>query len=84
MGQYLDICARVTSLDSSVNLLACYKARVLDILALNEMTAIGVGINVTKERKRLLVLAVLLAGACVAVGGGLTFLGLIAPHIAKN
>ncbi|MFJ7405648.1 MULTISPECIES: FecCD family ABC transporter permease [unclassified Lysinibacillus] len=63
---------------------AYYKARVLDILALNEMTAIGVGIDVTKERKRLLVLAVVLAGACVAVGGGLTFLGLIAPHIAKK
>lgn len=63
---------------------AYYKARVLDILALNEMTAIGLGINGTKERKRLLVLAVLLAGACVAVGGGLTFLGLIAPHIAKK
>lgn len=61
-----------------------YKARVLDILSLNEITAIGVGINVTQERKKLLVLAVLLAGACVAVGGGITFLGLIAPHIAKK
>ncbi|USK70469.1 FecCD family ABC transporter permease [Peribacillus asahii] len=64
--------------------IAFYKARVLDILSLNEMMAIGLGINLTKERKKLLVLAVLLAGACVAVGGGITFLGLIAPHIAKK
>jgi len=61
-----------------------YKARVLDILVLNDITAIGVGINVTKERKQLIILAVLLAGVCVAVGGGITFLGLIAPHIAKK
>ncbi|MFS0783266.1 FecCD family ABC transporter permease [Bacillus sp. 1P06AnD] len=64
--------------------IAFYKARSLDILSLNEMTAIGVGIDLTKERKKLLVLAVLLAGACVSVGGGITFLGLIAPHIAKK
>jgi len=61
-----------------------YKARVLDILVLNDITAIGVGTNVTKERKQLIILAVLLAGVCVAVGGGITFLGLIAPHIAKK
>jgi len=64
--------------------IAFYKARVLDILALNDITAIGVGLNVTKERKQLIILAVLLAGVCVAVGGGITFLGLIAPHIAKK
>lgn len=64
--------------------IAFYKARVLDILVLNDITAIGVGLNVTKERKQLIILAVLLAGVCVAVGGGITFLGLIAPHIAKK
>ncbi|MFD2867801.1 FecCD family ABC transporter permease [Kurthia populi] len=64
--------------------IAFYKSRTLDIISLNEMSAIGVGINVNKERKWLLILAVLLAGSCVAVGGGLTFLGLIAPHIARR
>lgn len=64
--------------------IALYKSRTLDIISLNEMSAVGVGINVTKERKWMLVLAVLLAGSCVAVGGGLTFLGLIAPHIARR
>lgn len=64
--------------------IALYKSRTLDIISLNEMAAVGVGINVTKERKWLLILAVLLAGSCVAVGGGLTFLGLIAPHIARR
>ncbi|MFJ7666309.1 FecCD family ABC transporter permease [Lysinibacillus sp. NPDC097195] len=64
--------------------IAFYKARVLDILMLNDITAIGVGITVTKERKQLIIVAVLLAGVCVAVGGGITFLGLLAPHIAKK
>lgn len=64
--------------------LAFYKSRVLDILSLNEITAIGVGISLNKERRNLLLIAVLLAGACVAVGGGITFLGLVAPHIARR
>lgn len=64
--------------------LAFYKSRVLDILSLNEITAIGVGISLNKERRNLLLIAVLLAGACVAVGGGITFLGLVAPHIAHR
>ena len=32
----------------------------------------------------LLILAVMLAGASIAVVGGISFLGLIAPHIAKT
>ena len=32
----------------------------------------------------LLVLAVMLAGASIAVVGGISFLGLIAPHIARQ
>lgn len=64
--------------------LALYKARTLDVLNLGEQSAIGVGVNVNKERGLLLLIAVGLAGSCVAIGGGITFVGLIAPHIART
>lgn len=64
--------------------IAFYKARVLDVLNLGDPIAIGLGSHVERERRILLVLAVALAGACVSVGGGITFLGLVAPHLAKR
>ncbi|MFE8696604.1 FecCD family ABC transporter permease [Cytobacillus sp. FJAT-53684] len=63
---------------------AIYKARFLDVLRLGDDVAIGVGVFIEKERRVLLFVSVALAGACVAVGGGITFLGLIAPHIARR
>ena len=64
--------------------IAISKSSILDILLLGDPTATGVGVNVERERKLLLTIAVTLAGVCVAVGGGITFLGLIAPHITKR
>ncbi|MGY4111891.1 FecCD family ABC transporter permease [Aeribacillus sp. SP014] len=64
--------------------IAIYKSKVLDILLLGDSTATGVGINVARERKILLIIAVTLAGVCVAIGGGITFLGLLAPHITRQ
>ncbi|MDF2902631.1 MAG: iron transporter permease [Bacillus sp. (in: firmicutes)] len=61
-----------------------YKARFLDVLRLGDNIAIGVGVQIEKERRILLLLSVALAGASVSVGGGITFLGLIAPHIARR
>ncbi|MEF7659130.1 MULTISPECIES: FecCD family ABC transporter permease [Bacillus cereus group] len=61
-----------------------YKANRLNILALNEPVAIGVGIEIEKERRYLLVAAVALAAAAVSVTGGISFIGLMAPHIAKS
>ncbi|MBP2240380.1 iron complex transport system permease protein [Cytobacillus eiseniae] len=63
---------------------AIYKARFLDVLRLGDPVAVGVGVNIEKERRILLIVSVALAGACVSVGGGITFLGLIAPHIARR
>lgn len=60
------------------------KAKTLDIIALNDITAVGVGISLNREKKKFLFLAVLLAGSCVAIGGGITFLGLLGPHISKK
>ncbi|WP_078381900.1 FecCD family ABC transporter permease [Sutcliffiella halmapala] len=64
--------------------IAIYKSRVLDILRLSDPIAIGVGVRIERERRLLLLISVALAGACVSVGGGITFLGLIAPHITRR
>ncbi|MFP3916813.1 iron ABC transporter permease [Lysinibacillus telephonicus] len=60
-----------------------YKANRLNLLGLSEPVAIGVGVSVEKERITLLVTAVALAATAVSVTGGITFIGLMAPHIAK-
>ncbi|MCM2676911.1 FecCD family ABC transporter permease [Alkalicoccobacillus plakortidis] len=61
-----------------------YKARFLNVLNLGDQVATNLGTRVEKERRILLFLSVALAGACVAVGGGIAFLGLVAPHIARR
>jgi iron complex transport system permease protein len=60
-----------------------YKANRLNILALGESISIGVGISVEKDRILLLITAVALAASAVSVTGGISFIGLMAPHIAK-
>lgn len=56
----------------------------LDILNLGDDVAEGLGENTKRTRLILLIVAVGLAGASVAVVGSLGFLGLIAPHIARQ
>jgi len=63
---------------------AIYKSRYLNVLNLGDPLAIGLGTNVEKERRNLMLIAVGLAGACVAVGGGIAFLGLVAPHLSRR
>lgn len=60
------------------------KARVLNVLNLGDDTAKGLGAPVSKERLSLLAAAVALAGSCVAVSGGISFVGLIGPHLARS
>lgn len=61
-----------------------YKANRLNLLGLSEPVAIGVGVAVEKERIVLLLTAVALAASAVSVTGGIAFIGLMAPHIAKS
>lgn len=61
-----------------------YKAQSLNVLQLGDQLASGLGTSVERERVGLLVSAVALAGACVAVGGGIGFVGLIGPHLARQ
>jgi iron complex transport system permease protein len=61
-----------------------FKAKSLNALNLGDQLAVGLGAQVNKERAWLLAAAVGLAGSCVAVGGGIGFVGLIAPHLARR
>lgn len=62
----------------------CYKARVLNIMNLGDQLATGLGSPVGRDRLILLIAAVGLAGASTAVGGGISFIGLIGPHLARR
>lgn len=64
--------------------LALYKARVLSIMQLGEEMAVGLGSSIQKERLILLVLGVALAASSVAAAGGIAFVGLVAPHLARR
>lgn len=60
------------------------KSRVLDVLNLGDELAYSLGASVERERRRLLAAAVALAASCVAVSGSISFVGLIAPHLARR
>jgi iron complex transport system permease protein len=57
--------------------------RPLSILPLGETSASSLGLPVTKVRLLLLLLAALLTAAATVVIGPLSFVGLIAPHLAR-
>lgn len=61
-----------------------YQSRFLDVLSFGDEVATGLGVNVAKQRKKFLLLAVLLAALSVAVAGNISFVGLIGPHIANR
>lgn len=65
-------------------LVVCSLHNELDVLALGEETAQGLGMNVKKTRTLLLVLAAFLAGAAVSFAGLLGFVGLIVPHAVRR
>ncbi|PTU81467.1 FecCD family ABC transporter permease [Staphylococcus pasteuri] len=56
----------------------------LDILGLGDNVALALGARVKLLKMVLLILSVMLAGASIAVVGGISFLGLISPHIARQ
>ena len=60
------------------------RASVLDLLRLGEDTSLALGVRVERERRILLIAAVALAASCVSVSGGISFIGLVAPHMARK
>ncbi|MFL1405131.1 FecCD family ABC transporter permease [Marinobacter sp. M1N3S26] len=60
------------------------KARHLDIQAMGDIAALGLGSAVQRHRLLFLLVAVALTGASVAHVGALGFVGLISPHLARR
>jgi iron complex transport system permease protein len=58
-------------------------SRRLDALAIGDETARALGIAPTRVRTQLLLVVSLCVGAVVAVSGGIGFVGLVVPHIAR-
>ncbi|WP_246236007.1 FecCD family ABC transporter permease [Acerihabitans arboris] len=56
----------------------------LNILALGDSAAIGLGVNIARTRLLGLAAAALLCGAAVSVAGPIGFIGLVVPHIARR
>ncbi|MFD5851008.1 FecCD family ABC transporter permease [Cytobacillus pseudoceanisediminis] len=63
---------------------AFIKARTMNILQFKQEVPVALGLRVESERRLLLCLSAALAGACVAAGGGIAFIGLLAPHLARR
>jgi iron complex transport system permease protein len=64
--------------------LAVTSARHLDALRLGDELASGLGARVARRRLGLLALGAALAAAAVATAGPVSFVGLMAPHIARR
>jgi iron complex transport system permease protein len=58
-------------------------ARQIDILALGDDAAAGLGLDVERAARRVYVTASLLAAATVAAAGLVGFVGLVVPHLAR-
>lgn len=64
-------------------LVAAFLARSLNALMTGDESAISLGVSPSRLRGLLLVIASLLTGAVVSVAGGIGFVGLVVPHIAR-
>ncbi|SDP37789.1 iron complex transport system permease protein [Actinopolyspora xinjiangensis] len=57
--------------------------RALDVLALGDETAAGLGMDATAVRKRLFLFTAIVTGCLVAVSGAVGFVGLVIPHLVR-
>tara|TARA_R110000868_G_scaffold92100_5_gene255502 strand:+ start:16445 stop:17509 length:1065 start_codon:yes stop_codon:yes gene_type:complete len=65
------------------SLLLFLTSRSSEILSLGGQSAAGLGVNLRKTSFIQLVAATMLSATCVSTIGGIGFIGLIAPHLAK-
>lgn len=62
----------------------CWRAVQLNVVALSEDEARAMGLRTSRERLIVLAIASLVTAAAVAVSGPIGFVGLIAPHVARQ
>lgn len=60
------------------------QARALNLINLGDQVAVGTGVAMQRTQITLLISAVALAASAVSVTGGIAFVGLMAPHIARS
>ncbi|MEI3611518.1 iron ABC transporter permease [Pseudogracilibacillus sp. SO30301A] len=61
-----------------------YYLHTFDILSFGDEVSIGLGVNASKMRLGMILLAVTLSSISVAIVGAIGFIGLLAPHIARQ
>ncbi len=87
MGGFADHEPLATGLGLSGLLLACLflgsKARDLDLLAAGDETAHVLGLRPDRLRRQLFLLCSVLVGVAVATAGGIGFVGVLVPHLAR-
>ena len=64
-------------------LILMFMSNPLDAMAAGPDTAAALGVNVERLRQILFFIQALLVGAVVAVAGGIGFVGLVIPHLAR-
>ncbi|NMI06815.1 iron ABC transporter permease [Paenibacillus sp. SZ31] len=64
--------------------LAWAKSKSLNALALEDSSAVSIGTPVERERIQILCIAVALSSVSVSMAGGIGFIGLVAPHMARR
>ncbi|MBC2396725.1 FecCD family ABC transporter permease [Clostridium tetanomorphum] len=69
---------------SCIYLITLIYIRELNVQSLDDSISTGLGNDVEKNRFILMILSAALASGAVAVGGGISFVGLIAPHICRK
>ncbi|TVX94572.1 iron ABC transporter permease [Paenibacillus agilis] len=64
--------------------IALFQSRNLNVLELGDSIAKGVGMRVERKRFLFIALSVILASSAVGIAGGISFVGLMAPHMARK
>lgn len=82
-GRELGLLSSVAPLLLLGGLLAVVTARTLDLLALGDDVAAGLGARTGWGRSGVVLSATLLTAGAVAVAGPLVFVGLVVPHLAR-
>ncbi|MGT2636802.1 FecCD family ABC transporter permease [Streptococcus ratti] len=60
------------------------RSQILNIMSLNDHTALALGLKLQRERLITLILATSLAALSVILAGNITFIGLVAGHISRK
>ncbi len=68
----------------TIPLILWLRSHVLDLFQMSEESVKGLGVSVEREKNLLLLCSIGLVSASVAVSGSISFVGLIAPHLARQ